>query len=77
MAMKESNKDRSKRLAKEKALDNMVKNAEELELTYDKPTSGVEGWISQDAFPRPDLQSKHFKWIAIGVGVAVVALFIL
>ena len=77
MAMKESNKDRSKRLAKEKALNNMVKDAEELGLTYDKPTSGVEGWISQDALPRPDLNKTHFKWIAIGVGVALVALFIL
>ena len=63
MAMKESNKDRAKRLAQE---------AEQV-----KPKSGVEGWISQDSFPRPTLTNKHFKWIAIGVGVSLVALLIL
>lgn len=77
MAMKESNKVRAERLAKEKALDNIVKNAEDLSLTYDKPSSGVEGWVSQDAFPHAELDKKHFKWIAIGVGVAIIALIII
>lgn len=77
MAIKESNKDRSKRLSKEKALDNMVKNSEDLGLNYDKPTSGVEGWVAQDAFPHADLTSKHLKWIAFGVGIAIMALLII
>jgi hypothetical protein len=71
MAMKESNKDRAKRLAKEAVLNSTAHD------TKTTPKSGVEGWISQDAMPRPDLTSKHFKWIAIGVGVAIVALVIL
>ena len=61
--MKESNKDRSKRLR------NMQ---EEI-----KPKSGVEGWITQDSFPHAELTKKHFKWIAIGIGISLVALFII
>ena len=85
MAMKESNKDRARRLAKEAekanrlfALNEMATNAEELDFDTDvKPKSGVEGWVTNDAFPHANLTPKHLKWIAIGVGVAIVALLII
>ena len=84
MAMKESNKDRAKRLAKEaetakrlEALDKMAEDSQKLGLYEDyKPKSGVEGWVSQDAFPHAKLTTMQFKWIAIGVAVALVALLI-
>lgn len=71
MAMKESNKDRAKRLAKESA------SVQAGTSVKSEPKSGVEGWIGQDTFPHAELENKHFKWIAIGVGVAIVALLII
>ena len=62
MAMKESNKDRAKRLAKEAAA---------------KPISGVEGWVSQDKVPYFQPTEKQTKWIIIGVVATIVALLIL
>ena len=61
MAMKESNKDRSKRLAKESI----------------QPKSGVEGWVSQDNVPYFRPTEKQTKWIIIGVVATIVALLIL
>ena len=62
MAMKESNKDRAKRLAKEAAA---------------KPISGVEGWVSQDKVPYFQPTVTHTKWIIAGVVTAIVVLLIL
>lgn len=62
---------------RQKALDEMSRNAQELGLDYDKPTSGVEGFVTNDAFPHADLTPTHLKWITIGVGVAIVALLII
>lgn len=69
MALKESNKDRKKRLAREEALNKMAKNAE--------PKSGVEGWISIDKIPYYHPTSTQTKWIVYGVLAAIVALLIL
>lgn len=83
MAMKESNKDRSKRLAKEEekanrlfALNEMATNAEELGLDYE-PKSGVEGWVSQDSIPYQAIEARHVKWVIGAVVVTIVALLIL
>lgn len=85
MAMKESNKDRARRLAKEEekanrlfALNETATNAEELGLDHEsKPKSGVEGWISQDAIPYQAIDAKHVKWVIGAVVVTIVALLIL
>jgi len=85
MAMKESNKDRARRLAKEEekanrlfALNEMATNAEELGLDYDtKPTSGVEGWVSQDSIPYQAIEARHVKWVIGAVVVTIVVLLVL
>ena len=62
MALKESNKDRKKRLAKE---------------AETKKVSGVEGWISQDKIPYFQPTMTQTKWIIAGVVATIVALLIL
>ena len=62
MALKESNKDRKKRLAKEAAA---------------KPVSGVEGWISQDKVPYFQPTMNQTKWIIASVVAVIVTLLIL